>query len=111
MELLPSTLTCEEVELRCWTPKFAYSMLLAIEESLPELRQWMPWAQVTPTEESLAIVLEQGEEHFITGSGWDYALFAHDSEEVLGYVGIHTTDRPSNLQLDTGCEPVAREGA
>jgi len=99
MALLPSILSSEQVELRRWSPEFAPSMLLAIEESITELRLWMPWAMEMPTEEGLSDVLEQGHVRFQADSDWEYALFEHSSDEVVGCAGIHRTEQPKIFEI------------
>jgi len=37
MALLPETLSADGLELRSWNPTFVDAMLIAVDESLPEL--------------------------------------------------------------------------
>lgn len=74
-------------------------MLLAIEESLSELKQWMPWAQTMPTEEDLTTVLGQGKEAFERDHSWEYALFERGTDDLLGCAGVHRTDVPGRFSV------------
>jgi ribosomal-protein-serine acetyltransferase len=89
MAILPELLPAGSVQLRCWSPSFAEAMLTAVEESLPELEQWMPWAQATPTVEGLHQVLRQGGIDFRADRNWEYAIFDARSGEVVGAAGLH----------------------
>jgi len=99
MALLPDVVECGQFELRAWRPALARQMLTAIQESLPELEQWMPWAQSAPGEADLRGVLRQGELDFREDRGWDYAMVAPPSGEVLGAAGIHRTDRAERFAI------------
>jgi len=103
MAALPEVLTAGSMQLRCWSPSLAEAMLIAIEESYPELKQWMPWAQEMPTVDGLRGVLRQGELDFHAGKGWEYTIFGADSDDVMGAAGLHRTDEPAGLRSATGC--------
>jgi len=74
-------------------------MLTAIEESLAELEQWMPWAQEGPTLGGLQEVLRQGELDFQADGDWQYAIVDAESDEVMGAIGLHRTDDPERLEI------------
>ncbi len=74
-------------------------MLTAIEESLPELERWMPWAQEMPTVEGLRELLRQGEVAFHTDRSWEYAIIDPGSDDVLGAAGLHRTDEPGRFEI------------
>ncbi len=99
MAALPKTLLADGLELRCWNPAFVDAMLVAIEESFPELQMWMPWAQTMPTREDLCRVLTQGDEDFDADRSWDYTIFEEESGDLLGCAGLHRTDDPSCFEI------------
>lgn len=74
-------------------------MLIAIEESLPELEHWMSWAQTMPTSEWLHEVLRQDEIDFGQDRGWDYAIFDLRSGDLVGGAGLHRSDRPERFEI------------
>ena len=47
----------DDLMLRRWSVDDAAPLLAAIERSLPELREWMPWASVQPNLESVRAFL------------------------------------------------------
>jgi RimJ/RimL family protein N-acetyltransferase len=99
MALLPATLSVDGLELRSWNPTFVDVMLVAIQESFPELQLWMPWAQTMPTAQDLRRVLEQGEEDFDADRSWDYTIFEQRSDEVIGGAGLHRTQDPACFEI------------
>lgn len=99
MAALPEVLTTGSVQLRCWIASFAEAMLVAIEESLAELEQWMDWAQEVPTIDGLREVLRQGELAFHANRSWDYTIFDTESDDVMGGVGLHRTEDPGKLEI------------
>jgi RimJ/RimL family protein N-acetyltransferase len=96
---LPEVLTSGSVQLRCWNPNFAESILIAVEESLVELEQWMDWAQEVPTVDGLREVLRQGELDFHSDQNWNYTVFDADSGDVMGGVGLHRTEDPGKFEI------------
>jgi RimJ/RimL family protein N-acetyltransferase len=99
MALLPASLEVESLTLRCWSPDDTARMLLAIEESFPELEQWMTWAQEPLTAAGLHEVLRQGEKDFHSDHAWDYTILEGQSGEVVGGVGLHRTERPERFEV------------
>ena len=99
MALLPDVLPVGPLHLRRWSPAVAAAMLVAIEESFPELEQWMPWAQEVPTLEALSEVIRQGEIDFHADRSWEYALVDAHTDEVLGAAGLHRTEDPEKFEI------------
>ena len=99
MAALPEVLATGSVQLRCWSPRFAEAMLIAIEESFVELEQWMDWAQEVPAVDGLQEVLRQGELDFHADRGWDYTIFDAESDDVMGGVGLHRTEDPGKFEI------------
>jgi len=91
MAALPEVLVAGPVLLRCWRPDMAGAMLVAVEESMPELEQWMPWAQEAPTLAGLREVLRSGESEFHADRSWEYAIVDAGSDEIIGSLGVHRT--------------------
>jgi RimJ/RimL family protein N-acetyltransferase len=99
MALLPATLSADGLELRSWNPTFVDAMLIAIQESLPELQLWMHWAQTMPTGASLRGVLAQGKDDFDADRNWDYSIFEKQSGDLVGGAGLHRTEDPSCFEI------------
>jgi len=86
---LPDVLRSGDLTLRRWDPAFVDELLTAIEDSYPELRQWMPWAQSVPSADDLLAVLAEGHSAFDADRMWDYVLF-DGSDTVVGAAGLRT---------------------
>ena len=99
MAALPDVLTAGWVHLRRWSPGLAGAMLIAVEESMAELEQWMPWAQEAPTVDGLREVLRQGELDFQADRAWQYAIVDGASGEILGAAGLHRTEEPDTFEI------------
>jgi len=63
--------------------------MVAIEESQPELSQWMSWAQKVPLREEVLWLLEDGERAFEKDEAWEYFIFARDTGELAGMAGLN----------------------
>jgi RimJ/RimL family protein N-acetyltransferase len=74
-------------------------MLIAVEESFPELQQWMPWAQQALTPDGLREVLRQGEIDFHADRRWEYTILDPQADEVVGSVGLHRTGHPEQFEI------------
>src|SRR5215468_9191886 len=56
---IPERITTERLLIRCWEPADAPALRAAIDASLDQLREWLPWALSEPTPvEELAFRLE-----------------------------------------------------
>jgi RimJ/RimL family protein N-acetyltransferase len=52
-----------------------------------------------PTVGGLQEVLRQGELDFHADRSWNYAIFAVESDDVIGGVGLHRTEDPSKFEI------------
>ena len=76
--------------MRCWEPRDAPLVKEAIDSSLDELRQWMPWALNEPqTLEEKVELLRTFRGQFDLGENFVYGLFSRDESEVVGGSGFH----------------------
>ena len=75
------------VVLRAPDPIDAEAICAAINESLDELRPWMPWAAEPAEVGQQAVRLAVGAEAFDVGGDPGYTVFADG--EVVGMVGVH----------------------
>ena len=101
----PEVLTDGSVQLRCWSPGFAEALLIAIEESLAELEQWMDWAQEVPALGGLQEVLRRGELDFHeTEVGTIQSLISSRMTSLEGSdcTGLRT---PASSRSAIGCAP------
>ena len=75
------------VVLRAPDPIDAEAICAAINESLDELRPWMPWAAEPAAVDQQAVRLAVGAEGFALGGDAGYTVFADG--DVAGMVGVH----------------------
>src|SRR5438034_3840173 len=86
----PYRIVTERVVARCWEPADAPALQEAIDSSLFQLRQWLPWAVNEPqTVEEKAQLLRRFRGEFDLGQEFVYGLFSRDESEVVGGSGFH----------------------
>ncbi len=100
----PEHILSDRLLLRIWRAGDARAMKTAIDSSLPQLQQWMPWAMHEPSE--LSVIerrLKEFEESFATGKEWLYGIFARatdpSTQEPLGGIGLHPRIEPGGLEI------------
>jgi RimJ/RimL family protein N-acetyltransferase len=72
-------------------PRDAPLLKEAVDASLDDLRQWMPWARNEPQAlEEKVQLLRRFRGQFDLGETFVYGLFSSDESEVLGGSGLHT---------------------
>jgi RimJ/RimL family protein N-acetyltransferase len=80
----------ERLVIRCWEPRDAVSLKLAVDGSLPHLRPWVPWATVEPTPLDQKVAwLRKCRGEFDLGLDYTYGVFSADESEVIGGAGLH----------------------
>lgn len=77
--------------LRCYQPSDAPLLLSAIEGSLPELKEWLPWAKYEPEELSAKVErLRRFRGDFDLGNDFIYGIFDKNEDVLIGSTGLHT---------------------
>lgn len=95
MARLPDTIPAGPVELRRWRADDVEGLVEAVTASLPELRQWMPWAHEPATTEVYAPVLAAFDVAFDEGTEFVFGMFEPStSGVVVGGCGLHLDRRP-----------------
>ena len=92
--MAPEEIDVGSLVLRRWQPADAPGLLAAIEMTLPELRQFMPWAMETPTPESVRAYLDIA---WRPPESYGFGLF--DGGEVVGGFGLHGRRGPGILEI------------
>ena len=64
----------------------------AVQESLPELRPWMPWAAGEYSMEGCEETLRGAMARFVTFADLRYHIFDRESGRLLGSSGLHRID-------------------
>jgi RimJ/RimL family protein N-acetyltransferase len=96
----PERVTTPRLVLRCWRTDDAPRLRAAIDESLPELKLWIPWAKAEPTPlPSVVERLERFRAEFTAGPEWGYAILDGAERELLGGIGLHARIGPSALEI------------
>lgn len=96
----PGPIRTERLVLRCWQRDDAPLVKEAIDSSLDELRQWMPWARSEPSPlESIAQRIEQFRRAFEEGRDWTYGILDAAESRVIGGSGLHPRTRPGRLEI------------
>jgi RimJ/RimL family protein N-acetyltransferase len=86
----PYRIETERLLLRCWDPADAPLLGDAVESSLAELREWMPWAHDEPiTLDRRIELLRDFRSKFDSGEESIYGIFSPDGSTVLGGTGLH----------------------
>ena len=76
--------------IRCWEPRDAAPLKLAVDGSLTHLRPWVPWAAAEPTALDQKIAwLRKCRGEFDLGLDYLYGVFSADESEVIGGAGLH----------------------
>jgi ribosomal-protein-serine acetyltransferase len=96
---IPRRIVIDDLVIRCLEPSDANQVVNAVTESLPELLQWMPWAQFEPQsvaqrEELIAQWLQDWEDKK------DFPVGIFRNDQLVGCSGLHM--RHGVGQLDIG---------
>jgi ribosomal-protein-serine acetyltransferase len=94
------------IELRRWDVVWLDQLVAAIEDSLPELRPFMPWANGNRQPEDSRNYIEQCRSEWESGIAWNYAMLTAGSEDaaqpnlrVVGSCGLMTRMGPGILEI------------
>jgi RimJ/RimL family protein N-acetyltransferase len=80
--------------LRPWRVADAPVALAAVEQSLPQLRRFMPWAMVPPTLRSMEAFLEG----VVAGDSIGFGLYEADGA-LVGGCGLHDRRGPGTFEM------------
>ncbi len=87
-----------ELVLKRWEPEWASEALAAIEDSLPELKQFMPWATDGYDLPAAQDFLVKSREGWEEGTQFNYAIFTSVGE-LVGSIGLMTRMGPGVLEI------------
>jgi RimJ/RimL family protein N-acetyltransferase len=73
--------------------------MAALAISLPELQQWLPWAQTMPTVEDELAVLTTGTAAFDADEEWAYMLYELETGELVGGAALHRRVGPGAVEI------------
>jgi RimJ/RimL family protein N-acetyltransferase len=96
----PERFTTERLQLRCWDPEDAPALRAAIDGSLLQLREFLPWAMTEPSPiEELASRLRDFRERFRAHQEWMFALLDLRTGALLGGAGLHRRAAADALEI------------
>lgn len=104
----PSRLVYRDVarhlELRPWALPDVDALVAACNESLPELKRYMPWAHKPITREVNFPLVARFQAEYWAGRDYVFGLFAEDGS-VLGGAGLHARVplNPAGLEVGYWC--------
>lgn len=97
---LPTEIISARLFLRSWRAGDGPILKQIIDANLDHLQRWMPWAMNEPSPpEVIAERVLKFAEAFSVGKEWLYAIFARDSENLLGGCGLHPRVDPGGLEI------------
>ncbi len=95
----PDLLAGEIVSLRRYRLDDAVALKAAIAASHPNLRNWMPWAQQPPTDESVMAFLGPSVARAADDPSANYAITLPGSGELVGGCGLMSRVGPGALEI------------
>jgi RimJ/RimL family protein N-acetyltransferase len=97
---IPERIITDRLLLRCWERTDAPTLRAAIDASLAQLREWLPWAVAEPTPvEELALRLDTFAGRFRAGEDWAFGVFDLRTADVLGGAGLHRREAADALEI------------
>lgn len=88
----PLEILTDRLALRSPEPEDAQPLYEAVVESLPELRQWMPWAQEEPAVERTADNIRRAIDEFKAQTAFRIHVFDRDRGQIVGSAGYPRVD-------------------
>jgi RimJ/RimL family protein N-acetyltransferase len=95
---LPERLDAGSVALERSAERHRHPLREAVNESIDELRPWMPWAQHPATDDSVRAYLRDADDQWDAGTSCNYIIVAGDGT-VVGGCGVHARRGPGVLEI------------
>ncbi len=90
----------ERLVIRCWRPDDAPALRDAIDSSLDQLREWVPWAMDEPSPvPALAARLNAMRDRFDSGDDWTFAVLEVGESRLIGGAGLHSRGTTDHLEI------------
>ena len=95
---VPREFSIDDLLIRCLRTSDAMQMVDAITESLPELRQWMPWARYEPQSATQRETFIQGwKEDWEAKRDFPFGIFRDG--QLVGCIGLHLRHGEGKLEI------------
>jgi len=88
----PDAFDTERLTIRSHLPGDGAELQAAVEESIEDLRPWMPWADHVPSVEEDEELVRKGRARFITREDLGLVLFLKGTHTLVGCSGLHRID-------------------
>jgi len=85
---IPDQFTGERVLLRGWQDADTDALYTAIRESAAHIGEWLPWPKEHQTTDDTLAFIRQSRAQWVLREGFGMGIFARDSGQVLGSVGL-----------------------
>jgi len=96
----PGPIRTTRLLLRGWRREDAALLKEAVDDSLPALQRWMPWAAGEPSPlQSFVERIEKFRRAFEEGRDWTYGVFDPDGTRALGSAGLHARREAGRLEI------------
>lgn len=89
---IPSVIHTERLTIRAPQPGDGPELCRAMNESLPELKPWMPWAQTAPNEVESELNARQAHLSFLQRRELRMHLYLRDTDIMVGSSGYHNIE-------------------
>jgi ribosomal-protein-serine acetyltransferase len=94
----PEMIAAGDLVLKRWEPAWAEATAVAVRESLPELKPFLPWATDDYDVESTRSFIDSSSAEWDNGTAFNYAIFTADGE-FAGAIGLMTRMGPGVLEI------------
>jgi RimJ/RimL family protein N-acetyltransferase len=83
-------MTGARIILRRWSTGDTDELVEAVNDTLDELRPWMPWAQQPSTPEGMAVVVAEAHSAWVEGREFQFVIREdHGQHALVGCCGLH----------------------
>ena len=94
----PEMINAGELVLKRWDPGWAADLAVAVRESLPELRPFLPWATDDYSVESAAVFLALTAKQWDEDTDFGYAIFTATGD-LIGSIGLISRLGPGTMEI------------
>ncbi len=96
----PYRIETDRLVVRCYEPRDALLLKLAVEASVDHLLPWMPWARFEPQSlEQRVELLRSFRAQFEADENYVYGIFSPAESELLGGSGFHKRSNEGSLEI------------
>ncbi|MEU4423217.1 GNAT family N-acetyltransferase [Actinoplanes sp. NPDC024001] len=94
----PEMINAGELVLKRWEPEWAQEGAAAVQESLAELKPFLPWATDGYDVAAARAYIEMSVENWAKGTEFNYAIFTTVGD-LIGSIGLMTRVGPGALEI------------